>query len=68
TAARVRTAAVWAKSGKLMIIKGIKKMKASWKGWQKTMNVLHLENCVLLVQIMFLQDKSFITVVHMERV
>ncbi|XP_077917312.1 zinc finger protein 268 isoform X3 [Halichoerus grypus] len=55
------------KSGKLMIIRnGIRKIKASWKVWQKAMNVLHLENYVFLLQIMFLQDKSFINISHVE--
>ncbi|XP_043413135.1 uncharacterized protein LOC122470072 isoform X2 [Prionailurus bengalensis] len=59
--------AIQKKSWKLMIIwTGIRKIKASWKVWQKTMNVLHLENYVFLVQIMILQDKSFINTSLME--
>ncbi|XP_021570673.1 zinc finger protein 268 isoform X4 [Carlito syrichta] len=45
----------WTKCGKPMTIwNGIKKIKGSWEVQQKTMNALHLENCVFLVQIMFL--------------
>uniref|UniRef100_A0A8C3WT36 Zinc finger protein 268 n=1 Tax=Catagonus wagneri TaxID=51154 RepID=A0A8C3WT36_9CETA len=67
-AARVRTAAIWIKCGKLVILNGIGKIKASREVIQKAISVLHLENYAFLVQIMFLQDKSFINVSHMKRV
>ncbi|XP_011369634.1 zinc finger protein 268 isoform X8 [Pteropus vampyrus] len=56
-------------SGKLVITwNGTRKIKASWEIWQNAMNVLHLENCVFLLQIMFLQDKNFINGAHVKRV
>uniref|UniRef100_A0A8C0DVV5 Zinc finger protein 268 n=1 Tax=Balaenoptera musculus TaxID=9771 RepID=A0A8C0DVV5_BALMU len=58
----------WTKSGKLMVVwNGIRKIKAS-EVCQKAISVLHLENYVFLVQIMFLQNKNFINVSQMERV
>uniref|UniRef100_A0A8D2CWQ0 Zinc finger protein 268 n=1 Tax=Sciurus vulgaris TaxID=55149 RepID=A0A8D2CWQ0_SCIVU len=67
-AGRVRTAAVWTKSGKLMIIQsGSRRTKASQEAWQKALNALHLEKCVFLVQVMLLRDKMFVNVAHMER-
>uniref|UniRef100_A0A8C0PD77 Zinc finger protein 268 n=2 Tax=Canis lupus familiaris TaxID=9615 RepID=A0A8C0PD77_CANLF len=55
------------KPGKLMIMwNGIRKIKISWKIWQKATNV-HLGNHAFLVQIMFLQEKSFISMSHLER-
>uniref|UniRef100_A0AAA9RYI2 Zinc finger protein 268 n=2 Tax=Bos TaxID=9903 RepID=A0AAA9RYI2_BOVIN len=59
----------WTKSGKLMVVwNGIRKIKASWEVWQKAIPVLLLENCVLLLQIMLLQDRDFINVSQMGRV
>uniref|UniRef100_A0AC11C983 Zinc finger protein 268 n=1 Tax=Ovis aries TaxID=9940 RepID=A0AC11C983_SHEEP len=59
----------WTKSGKLMVVwSGIRKIKASWEVWQKAIPVLHLENCVLLLQIMLLQDRDFTNVSQMGRV
>ena len=51
----------------MVVWNGIRKIKASWEVWQKAIPVLHLENCVLLLQIM-LQDRDFINVSQMERV
>uniref|UniRef100_A0A8C7ACN6 Zinc finger protein 268 n=1 Tax=Neovison vison TaxID=452646 RepID=A0A8C7ACN6_NEOVI len=65
-ATRVRTAAVWKKSRKLIVWNGIRRIKASWKVRQKATNVRHLGNCTFLVQIMFLQDKTFINTSHVE--
>uniref|UniRef100_A0A8C3WNP6 Zinc finger protein 268 n=1 Tax=Catagonus wagneri TaxID=51154 RepID=A0A8C3WNP6_9CETA len=60
--------AIQIKCGKLVILNGIGKIKASREVIQKAISVLHLENYAFLVQIMFLQDKSFINVSHMKRV
>uniref|UniRef100_A0A4X1SS23 Zinc finger protein 268 n=2 Tax=Sus scrofa TaxID=9823 RepID=A0A4X1SS23_PIG len=60
--------AIQIKCGKLIIWNGIGKNKSSWEVLQKAISVLHLEDYVFLVQIMFLQDKSFIHVSHMKRV
>ncbi|KAB1255394.1 hypothetical protein Cadr_000027797 [Camelus dromedarius] len=57
------------KSRKLMIMwNGIRKVTASWEAEQKATSVLRLEDYLFIVQIMFLQDKNFINVLHMERV
>ncbi|XP_019487465.1 PREDICTED: zinc finger protein 268 isoform X8 [Hipposideros armiger] len=57
------------KSGKWRITwNGLRKIKASWEILQNTVNVLHLGNCVFLLQILFPRGKSFINVAHMERV
>ncbi|XP_016058636.1 PREDICTED: zinc finger protein 268 isoform X3 [Miniopterus natalensis] len=67
--ASFQTKAIQTESGKLIITSnGIRKIKASWEVWQNTVSVLHLENCVFLLQILFLQDKSFINLAHMGRV
>ncbi|XP_032954292.1 zinc finger protein 268 [Rhinolophus ferrumequinum] len=57
------------KSGKWRITwNGLREIKASWEVQQNTVNTLHLENYVFLLQILFPQDKSFINMTHMERV
>uniref|UniRef100_A0A4X1SRW2 Zinc finger protein 268 n=2 Tax=Sus scrofa TaxID=9823 RepID=A0A4X1SRW2_PIG len=65
---QLKTTKSWIKCGKLIIWNGIGKNKSSWEVLQKAISVLHLEDYVFLVQIMFLQDKSFIHVSHMKRV
>ncbi|XP_054450180.1 uncharacterized protein LOC129087345 isoform X2 [Pteronotus mesoamericanus] len=67
--ARVRTAALWTKSVKFIITWNvIRKIKTSWEAWQIALSVLHLENYVFLLQIIFLQDRRLINVAHVERV
>ncbi|XP_054450179.1 zinc finger protein 268-like isoform X1 [Pteronotus mesoamericanus] len=46
----------------------IRKIKTSWEAWQIALSVLHLENYVFLLQIIFLQDRRLINVAHVERV
>uniref|UniRef100_A0A671F1C8 Zinc finger protein 268 n=1 Tax=Rhinolophus ferrumequinum TaxID=59479 RepID=A0A671F1C8_RHIFE len=64
-----KTATSQTKSGKWRITwNGLREIKASWEVQQNTVNTLHLENYVFLLQILFPQDKSFINMTHMERV
>ncbi|KAF6083588.1 zinc finger protein 268 [Phyllostomus discolor] len=46
----------------------IRKIKTRWEVCQIAVSVLHLEHNVFLLQLVFLQDKSFINVAHVERV
>nr|KAF6403704.1 hypothetical protein HJG59_010100 [Molossus molossus] len=66
---QLKTAEFETTSGKLIITwNGIRKIEASLEVWQITMIVLDLETCVFLLQIMCLQDRSFINLAHMGRV